>query len=886
MGLREYHRKRDFAITPEPRGSELPERAGARSFCVQKHAATRLHYDFRLEMEGVLKSWAVPKGPSFDPADKRLAMQTEDHPIDYGDFEGIIPAGEYGGGTVVLWDHGTWEPIEDPHKGLRAGSLKFRLKGRKLNGRWALVKIKGRDARDDEKSWLLIKEKDEFVRPSSEWSVVDARPESVITGRTLEEIARDKDRVWHSNRKDGQAAKPKGRFAAKARARVSAPDLSAIAAVVPGARKSGAPALSSPQLASLVAEPPAGDQWLHEMKFDGYRIVAHLSDGHARLVSRNGKDWTAQFPGVAGDVERLPLRNAILDGEVAVVLPDGTTSFQALQNAMSGGGPGEMAYFVFDLPYLEGHDLTGATLEERKRALAALLKTAPDRGALRFSDHVAGEGAAFLASACRLGLEGIISKRRDARYEAGRGKSWLKVKCQKRQEFVIGGYTDPEGAREGIGALLLGVYDEQGTLVFAGKVGTGFTAKTLKDLERRLTALQRPTSPFGRARIPGVTRAHWVEPKLVAEIRFTEWTTDGRLRHPSFQGLREDKKPSEVVRERPQPVKEAAPSEPIPARPARGRSREGEALARKAGSRSIGKKEALVAGVRLTNADRVVFEGPKVTKADLARYYETMADRILPHVEGRPLTLVRGPEGASKPTFYMKHSGVWAPPALRRVKIQEKTKIGEYLVVDDLPGLISLVQMGILEVHTWNSTADHLERPDRIVFDLDPDPAVAWPAVIAAARLVRARLEQLGLVSFVKTTGGKGLHVVVPLRPGASWEDSFGFSRGLSEQIERADPRHFTTVMPKAARKGRILIDFLRNNRGNTSVAPYSTRARPAAPLSVPITWDELTPALRPDQFTLANIEARLKRLKKDPWAEYPKVKQRLTAAARKAVGA
>jgi bifunctional non-homologous end joining protein LigD len=888
MGLREYHRKRDFAITPEPRGEELPERAGARSFCIQKHAASHLHYDFRLEMEGVLKSWAVPKGPSFDPADKRLAMMTEDHPIDYGDFEGIIPEGEYGGGTVLLWDTGTWEPIEDPHKGLRAGSLKFRLSGKKLQGRWALVKIKGRDARDDAKSWLLIKEKDEFVRPASEWSVVEARPESVTTGRTLDEIAREKDRVWHSNREDGkQSGKPKRRAAPAARrSRSASVDVGTIAGAVPGARKRAAPKAAL-QLATLVDAAPKGDQWLHEMKFDGYRIAAELAGGTARLMSRNGKDWTAQFPSVAEDVERLPAKTAILDGEVAVVQPDGTTSFQALQNAMTGSGGGELVYFVFDLLYLEGHDLTGATLEDRKQALARLLKAGPSGSSLRFSDHVTGDGDAFFQNACRLGLEGIISKRRDARYEGGRGKSWLKVKCLKRQEFVIGGYTDPEGSRVGIGALLLGVQDGGG-LEFAGKVGTGFTSKTLADLQRRLEPLGRPASPFKKARIPGVTRAHWVDPKLVAEVAFTEWTSDGRLRHPSFQGLREDKKAKDVVREKAVPVARAAAAEPaaeVP-RPARGRSREGEVLSRKAGSRSRAGKEAVVAGVKLTNADRVVFDGPGATKLDVAHYYEAMAGRILPYVVDRPLTLVRGPEGASKPTFYMKHSGVWAPAALRRVKIQEKTKIGEYLVVDDLPGLIALVQMGILEIHTWNSTAKNMEKPDRIVFDLDPDPSVGWPAVVQAAHLVRARLEQLDLDSFVKTTGGKGVHVVVPLSPGSTWEDSFEFSRGLSEQIERADPRHFTTVMPKAARKGRILIDFLRNNRGNTSVAPYSTRAKPAAPLSVPITWEELTPALRPDQFTLANIDERLRKQKKDPWADYLKVKQRLTAAARKAVGA
>src|SRR5687768_13991741 len=612
MGLGEYWKKRDFKKTPEPAGKP-PGPGEGWSFCVQKHAASHLHYDFRLELKGVLKSWAVPKGPSYDPKDKRLAMHTEDHPLEYGDFEGIIPAGEYGGGTVLLWDQGTWEPIEDPHKGLRAGSLKFRLKGHKLEGRWALVKIKGRDARDDAKSWLLIKEKDEFVRPSAEWSVVDERPESVTTGRTLEEIARDKDRVWHSNRKDGgQSKKPKGRFATKAkalRAAARAIDFAEIAAAVPGARRRGPARMPPLQLATLVDAAPRGDDWLHEMKFDGYRIAAEVSGGTTRLMSRNGKDWTARFPSVARDVERLPMKDAILDGEVAVVLPDGTTSFQALQNEMNGSGGGELVYFAFDLLRLEGVDLTGATLEDRKQALSRVLTAGgPDLGGLRFSDHVAGEGEAFFANACRLGLEGIISKRRDARYESGRSKSWLKVKCLKRQEFVIGGYTDPEGSRVGIGALLLGVHGDDGGLVFAGKVGTGFTSKMLEDLQARLSPLARPSPPFGRARIPGVTRAHWVEPKLVAEVAFTEWTSDGRLRHPSFQGLREDKKPTDVVREREQKVAKARQPaakasgkatrakkpqtkkpqavEAAVARPVRGRSREGEVLARQSGSRS------------------------------------------------------------------------------------------------------------------------------------------------------------------------------------------------------------------------------------------------------------------------------------------------------------
>ena len=875
MGLREYHRKRDFAVTPEPKGEEKAE--GGRSFCVQKHAATRLHYDFRLEMEGVLKSWAVPKGPSFDPRDKRLAMQTEDHPVDYGDFEGIIPEGEYGGGTVVLWDRGTWEPIEDPHEGLRTGSLKFRLLGEKLSGRWALVRIKGRNARDD-RSWLLIKEKDAFVRPSREFSVVDERPESVATGRTLEEVARERDRVWHSDRETAGKS--------------SDPGLRARAAAVPGARAAALPKSLTPELATLVDEAPAGNEWLHEMKFDGYRIVARRDGGAVTLVSRNGKDWTSHFPALARAVGGLPVRQALLDGEVAVVLPSGTTSFQALQNALSAQEQGDLVYFLFDLLHLDGHDLTRARLEERKALLQEVLAAAGPVDRLRYSDHVAGSGREFFDQACRLGVEGIISKRRDAPYRSGRGKDWLKVKCLLRQEFVIGGWTDPEGSRVGLGSLLLGVHEGK-DLVFAGKVGTGFTDRVLEDLRGKLRAREATRSPFRQARIPGVRRAHWVRPELVAEVAFTEWTGDGRLRHPSFQGLREDKKPREIVREAPRKTAEVAEkAEPPPraprtarraaARPARSRSPESATVAASRSKR--GGPAVEVAGVRLTHPDRVLYPGQGITKRALAEFYVSIADHVVPQVAGRPLTLVRCPEGMSEPCFFMKHGGVWAPPALRRVKIREKTKTGEYLVASDLEGVVSLVQMGILEIHTWNSRADDLERPDRVVFDLDPDPSVGWPAVVEAARLVRARLLDLDLESYVKTTGGKGLHVVVPLEPRSSWAETFELSRRVSEGVEREDPSRFTTAMPKARRKGKILVDYLRNNRGNTSVAAYSTRARPEAPVSTPIRWDELA-RVRPDQFTVANLHRRLLGMKGDPWAGHAQARQRITAAVKKALG-
>jgi bifunctional non-homologous end joining protein LigD len=808
-------------------------------------------------------------------------MQTEDHPVEYGDFEGIIPEGEYGGGTVVLWDRGTWEPVENPHEGLRKGSLKFRLDGEKLQGRWTLVKIKGRDARDD-KSWLLIKEKDDHVRPSSEYDVTEARPESVLTGRTLEEIARDRDRVWHSNREDplkgasqgrpgGPAARPRHDFAARA-------------AAVPRAKKAALPRTVQPELATLVDEAPAGDEWLHEMKFDGYRILARLDAGKVSLVSRNGKDWTSHFPSVADTVGRLPARRALLDGEVAVVLPSGTTSFQALQNALLSSEQADLVYFVFDLLHLEGYDLTGAPLEERKSLLQELTSAGAARR-LRYSDHVAGSGREFFEQASRLGVEGILSKRRDSPYKAGRSKAWLKVKCLKRQEFVIGGWTDPEGARVGIGSLLLGVH-EGDDLVFAGKVGTGFSDRLLAELRKKLSALEQKASPFRQARIPGVTRAHWVRPALVGEVAFTEWTHDGRLRHPSFQGLRADKDPKDIVRETPRHTEEVAAGEPPPrARaPKRGAARTAKATrpARNPSRRPGAPIE--VSGVRLTNPDRVLYPDLGLTKEALAGFYVGIGDRILPHVEGRPLTLVRCPEGLGKPCFYMKHSGVWAPPALRRVKIQEKTKVGDYLVADDLEGVLSLVQMGILEVHTWNSRADDVEQPDRVVFDLDPDEAVAWAAVVEAARLLRSRLEDLDLESYVKTTGGKGLHVVVPLKPDAGWEATLEFTRVISERLEREEPARYTTEMSKARRKGKILIDYLRNSRGSTSVAAYSTRAKPQAPVSTPIRWDELG-RVRPDQFTVANLGRRLEGMRSDPWAGYFQSRQRLTAAIRKTLG-
>jgi bifunctional non-homologous end joining protein LigD len=643
----------------------------------------------------------------------------------------------------------------------------------------------------------------------------------------------------------------------------------------PGVRRAPLPRSPGVQLATLVAAAPDGPEWLHEIKFDGYRIVARLEHGAARLLSRNGKDWTERFPEVAAAVARLPARDALLDGEVAAVLPGGITSFQALQNVLSGGRRATVAYYLFDLLHLDGLDLTRAPLEARKEALRDLVRAASDP--LRFSDHVVGSGPEVLRQACGMSVEGIVSKRRDAPYEARRSGTWLKVKCLRGQEVVIGGFTEPTGTRTALGALLIGVHDEQGALRYAGKVGTGFTTATLRALHRRLRALEVPRSPFAD-RIPGAARAHWVRPELVAEVAFTEWTDDGKLRHPSFKGLREDKAAADVVRERPA----GAPDGPAPARqPAPPRPDSAPPVADRAAGRPRD-GVAFVAGVRLTHPDRVLYPVQGTTKRDLARFYESIADRVLPGLRGRPLTLVRCPEGTARPCFYMKHSGVWAPPALRRIRIQEKTKLGEYLVVEDLAGLVSLVQMGVLEIHTWNSTTEHLEQPDRVVFDLDPGPAVGWPRVVEAARQVRAALDRLGLEGFVRTTGGKGLHVVAPLVPEADWSACFELSRAVAEAMVREDPAAYTTEMPKAPREDKILVDYLRNRRGNTSIASYSTRARPGAPVAVPLAWEELDdPGLTSDRFTISSLPARLASLPRDPWARYERAARRLPGAER-----
>ncbi|MGC1887069.1 MAG: DNA ligase D [Stellaceae bacterium] len=868
MALEEYRRKRDFRKTPEPAGVAAPdEKTGAGlSFVIQKHAARRLHYDFRLELDGVLKSWAVPKGPSLDPGEKRLAVHVEDHPLDYGAFEGVIPEGEYGGGTVLLWDRGIWVPLNsDPEAAYRKGSLKFTLKGEKLHGNWALVRMGGKAANERHENWLLIKERDEAAVPQSGDAVVADNPLSVASSRSLDAIAADRDWVWHSNRDDNEKA----------------PVQTIAVQDIPGARKRRMPDKLQPQLASIANQAPDGPEWLHEIKYDGYRLLARIDDGEVRLITRGGLDWTAKFPTLAQRLGELPLDSALVDGELVHLEPKGTTSFSGLQDAISSGRTDTLNFFAFDLLYRDGWDVTGAALEDRKGALAEIIPP-NQQGMLRYSDHQVGRGPAFLSQACNFALEGIVSKRRTEPYRPGRSRSWLKSKCRNREEFVIIGYTDPEGSREGFGALLVGYYDPQGKLRYAGRVGTGFDTGQLIQLHRRLESLTRPDPTVALPK--GVSRkgVHWVEPRLVAEVEFATWTADAILRQASFQGLREDKDASDVVYD-PKTrttVKPAAKPKKDPARPKQAASKEAETdEPPRARDGSL-----IFEGVRLTHPDRILYPGTSLTKLDVARYYAAVSDWALPQLADRLLTLVRSPAAGMK-TFYQKHIGAEAPEAIKRFNIDDQEEPEIYPYIEDLPGLIGLVQMGVLEIHPWGSRVDKLETPDRVTMDLDPDEGLPWQRVTEAAIDVRDALAGIGLKSFAKTTGGKGLHVLIPLTPKLDWDQVKAFAKWLADSFVAQRPEAFTANMAKRARHDRIYIDYLRNGRGATAVGAYSPRARPRAPVSNPVSWAEVEQGVRPDEFTVETVPQRLAALPSDPWAEIGKTRQSISAAVRRQVG-
>jgi bifunctional non-homologous end joining protein LigD len=836
MALQEYNRKRDFKKTPEPAGRAHKKRRSGLQFVIQKHAARRLHYDFRLELDGVMKSWAVPKGPSLDPKEKRLAVHVEDHPLEYNSFEGVIPEGEYGGGTVLLWDRGTWRPTaeEDPAEAYAKGSLKIELEGEKLHGRWALVRMGGRANRGGGKeNWLLIKERDDSAEYGSGSALVDENPRSVESGRTIEEIADRRDRVWRSNR--GKA------------------DLTP--AAIPGAKEARLPKMLAPQLATLATKPPESDEWVHEIKFDGYRILARIEDGRVTLFSRNGLDWTEKFPRLAKALGGLPVRAALVDGEAVALDDDGRSGFHLLQEALSSGKTGEVVYYAFDLVHLDGWNLAEAKLVDRKSLLKPLIPAG--EGLVRYSDHQEGNGKAFFGAACKVELEGMIAKQRDAPYRPGRSRAWLKIKCINREDFAVIGWTDPSGARRGFGSLVLGYYDAKGKLHYAGRVGTGFDAKLLAELRREFERNGEVKKPFGRLPADAARGVHWVAPTRVAEVQFAGWTRDKVLRHAAFLGFRDDKAPEEAV---------IAPGV-VPA-----------------AKEAVPKKKAAAAAparVRLSNEDKVLYPGSGFTKGDLGRYYETIAEYALPHLAHRPLTLVRCPEGQGAACFFQKHVGSGVPKAVGTVDVAEKEGgTGTYLVIENVEGLVSLVQMGVLEIHPWGSTVDDIEHPDRLIFDLDPDVGLPWDRIVEAALGLRKLLDDLGLETFAKTTGGKGLHVVLPVKPELGWDEAKGFTKAVAEAFAAAEPERYTAVMAKRARKGRLFIDYLRNGRGNTAVGAFSTRARPGATVSVPVSWDEVEAGIRSDAFTIETLPERLRKLKKDPWPGWAKATQQSLAAA------
>lgn len=873
MSLAQYHRKRRFNRTPEPKGKEAPSSTG-RLFIVQMHRARRLHYDFRLELNGVLKSWAVPKGPSLDPHEKRLAVHVEDHPVEYGDFEGGIPEGQYGAGTVVLWDRGEWTPVGDPEEGYRQGKLKFQLAGEKLQGGWTLVRMR-KDSGGKDDNWLLIKERDESARSLAEYDVLEDRPESVASGKTLSQLAAAPERMWGNAAKP--AAKPKGKKPTRRKVAVAR------------AVKAALPKKVTPQLATLADAAPQGDQWLHEIKLDGYRLLCRIDRGEVSLVTRNGLDWTGRFPEIAKAAEDMPVRQALLDGEVVALLSGGVSSFQSLQEALSAGETAKLVYYAFDILYLDGYDVTGAPLEERKRLLATLFEK-PQGNRIQFLDHLEGNGPEFFEQCCQMGLEGIVSKRRDRPYRPGRGGDWLKVKCVQKEEFVIGGYTRPTNAsRVGLGALLVGYYDADGEFVYAGRVGTGFSDKVLAKLRQRLTALEQEDSPFDRFAEKPDRSVRWVRPELVAQVEFSNWTREGILRTASFQGLREDLSPKSVTHDPVEMQHTTGGRKPS----SNGKKKAGRQTSK---AKSRGKTPARpseltaeqveeLSRIQITNPDRVLYPELGLTKLGLITYYVEIARWILPHVVDRPISLLRCPEGHSHTCFFQKHAAAGTPMTLARIPIKEKEATREYLVIRDLAGLASVVQMGVLELHPWGSRTDRIENPDRMVFDLDPDPDLAWRTLVEAAQEVRQFLADLGLTTFLKTTGGKGLHLVAPLQRRQTWDEVKAFSQAVAQRLAGDSPRRYVATSSKQARKGRIYVDYLRNARGATAIAAYSTRARAGAPVSTPLTWDELSPAIRPDHFRVDNLPGRLASLRSDPWEELENVRQSITAKMKKQVG-
>jgi len=858
--LARYRSMRDFARTAEPAGAEKTKTSERLRFVVQKHAATRLHYDFRLELDGVFLSWAVTRGPSLDPADRRLAVQTEDHPLDYGDFEGTIPKGEYGGGTVMLWDRGYWEPEGDPRAGLKTGDLKFTLDGERMKGSWVLVRMKRREG-EKRDNWLLIKHHDGWSVEADGGLLVEEETTSVASGRAMEDIEAGKGKgptkfmtgkgraakaaVWHSNRSEEETPTP-------------APPKPA-----PRPRAAALPGFVAPQLAKSVDRPPPGLGWGHEIKFDGYRLQLRVEKGRASLKTRKGLDWTAKFKAIAKDAAALP--DGLYDGEACALDANGSPDFPALQAALSDGKTDDLIFFAFDALFLAGEDLRDLALSERKVRLQAVVKAAGKalERRIRYVDHFVTAGEAVLQSACRMSLEGIVSKKLDAPYRSDRGDAWLKSKCRAGHEVVIGGWTGEKGQ---LRSLLVGVH-KGGKLIYVGRVGTGFGADKVRRVLPRLEQAADARSPFAGPNAPSKEAGvHWARPELVAEIEFAGFTTSGMVRQGAFKGLREDKPAREVEAEAPQPVETAELAAPKPK------------AAAKAG-------DNIVMGVTLSSADKALWpddgQGEPVTKLDLARYLEAVGPWMMGHIKGRPCSVIRTPDGIGGERFFQRHAGKGSSALLSEVKVFGDHK--PYLQIDRIEALAALAQISALEFHPWNCQPDQPEVPGRLVFDLDPDEDIPFDRVVEAAKEVKARLEALGLAAFCKTTGGKGLHVVTPLKDGkgkTDWKAAKTFARDVCLAVAADAPDRYVVNMSKAKRKGRIFLDYLRNDRMATAVAPLSPRARPLAPVSFPLNWAQVKKGLDPKAWTIRTAPALLAKTK--AWADYCDAERPLADAIRK----
>ncbi|EJM06526.1 DNA ligase D [Pseudomonas sp. GM102] len=869
--LEKYNNMRDFEKSPEPAGVSKPTKgrrqgqAHALQFCIQKHDASHLHYDFRLELDGALKSWAVPKGPSLDPKIKRLAIHVEDHPLDYATFEGTIPEGHYGAGDVIVWDRGVWIPQDDPAKAYTKGRLKFELKGEKLGGLWNLVRT---HMPGKQEQWFLIKHQDSAARPDSEYDVVAAEPDSVLSDRTILE-----------KKHGAEKTKPIKKAPAKARKEKS-PQLT-------GARKARLPELLKPELATLVESAPSGE-WSYEIKFDGYRVMARIDHDEVKLFTRNGHDWTHKLPGQAEALAALGLESAWLDGEMVVANEQGVPDFQALQNAFDSGSSASIVYYLFDLPYLNGVDLREVPVEERRAALATVLKL-NENPLLRFSDAFDESPEALLNSACEMQMEGLIGKRLGSPYVSRRTRDWIKLKCKHRQEFVVVGFTDPKGARSAFGALLLGLHDrDSGELRYAGKVGTGFNEVTLKRIYEQLKPLQtkKPSvvNPPSGFEAKGV---HWLKPTLLAEVAFAEMTKDGSVRHAVFHGLRDDKPAEEITEELPNAVNTSASKTAAPKSAAKKKSaaEKPDAAEPKSAQSTVAPSQiGLASGkVRITHPDRVIDASSGTTKMQLAQYYASVAEWILPQLKDRPVALVRAPDGIAGELFFQKNAERLAIPGI--VTLDKELTGQPVMIINNAKALIGAVQMSTVELHTWNATSVDLDKPDRFVLDLDPDPALPWKSMIEATQLTLTVLDELGLKVFLKTSGGKGIHLVVPLTRKHGWDEVKDFSHAIVSHMAKLLPDRFSAVSGPKNRIGRIFIDYLRNGLGATTICAYAVRTREGLPVSVPIFREEVAELKGGNQWNVHNVHERLAEIGDEPWADLKKTRQTITADMRRRVG-